>query len=101
MQPCLFKNRVIFFRDGLVPVLVLLCFCLFSKTVAAPINDNFADRLVITSTSTIITGNSFDGSKEPGEPDHAGSPGGSSVWWTWTAPFSGTMVLDALNSFSG
>ena len=27
--------------------------------------------------------------KEPGEPDHAGNPGGRSVWWQWTAPASG------------
>jgi hypothetical protein len=33
--------------------------------------------------------------KQPGEPDHDGDPGGSSVWFTWTAPASGTVGITA------
>jgi len=31
--------------------------------------------------------------KEPGEPDIAGNPGGKSVWWQWPAPVSGPITL--------
>src|SRR5581483_8524117 len=31
--------------------------------------------------------------KQPGEPDHAGNPGGKSVWFRWTAPASGTATI--------
>ena len=34
-------------------------------------------------------GYSWGATKEPQEPDHAGDPGGSSVWYSWTAPASG------------
>jgi hypothetical protein len=32
--------------------------------------------------------------KQPGEPEHAGEPGGHSVWFKWTAPRSGPFSLD-------
>ena len=34
-------------------------------------------------------GSNVGATKEPGEPDHAGDPGGASVWYTWTAPADG------------
>jgi hypothetical protein len=36
--------------------------------------------------------------KEAGEPLHAGNPGGSSVWFRWTAPVAGPVVFDTLGS---
>jgi hypothetical protein len=36
--------------------------------------------------------------KEAGEPRHAGINGGKSVWWTWTAPASGTVTIDTAGS---
>ncbi|HYV30126.1 MAG TPA: hypothetical protein VEO53_03290, partial [Candidatus Binatia bacterium] len=36
--------------------------------------------------------------KEPGEPDHAGNPGGRSVWWQWTAPRSGPVIIQTEGS---
>jgi len=35
----------------------------------------------------------LDATREPGEPDHAGNPGGKSLWWRWTAPRSGPVLL--------
>ena len=32
--------------------------------------------------------------KESGEPNHANNFGGSSVWWTWTAPSAGDVQID-------
>jgi hypothetical protein len=36
--------------------------------------------------------------KEPGEPDHAGAPGGKSIWFRWSAPASGGVVFETEGS---
>jgi hypothetical protein len=33
--------------------------------------------------------------REAGEPNHAGNPGGHSKWFTWTAPGPGQMTIHA------
>ena len=35
------------------------------------------------------TGYNWGATKQAGEPDHAGDPGGASVWYAWTPPASG------------
>ena len=61
---------------------------------APPANDNFANSTVLTGTSVDLWGASnLSATKEPGEPDHAGNPGGHSVWWVWTAPVSGRFAV--------
>jgi hypothetical protein len=49
-------------------------------------NDNFASRIQIPSAGGTVTGSNTISTKESGEPNHGGVPGGKSVWWTWTAP---------------
>ena len=61
-------------------------------------NDNFADRTSLSGTSVTATGSNVGATKEAGEPNHAGNVGGKSVWWTWTAPSSGTVTIDTLGS---
>lgn len=66
-----------------------------------PVNDRFANRIVLTNASESVTGNNVVATKEAGEPNHAlnFSPGGGkSVWWSWTAPNSGTAVVDTSGS---
>jgi len=63
-----------------------------------PSNDMFADRLVISGPSVTVSGNNTGGTKEPGEPDHAGDPGGASVWWSWRAPAAGTIQVSTAGS---
>ena len=59
-----------------------------------PANDNFASSTVLTGTSVDLYGASnLSATKEPGEPNHAGNPGGHSVWWVWTAPVSGRFAV--------
>lgn len=41
------------------------------------------------------TGYNWGASKEVGEPDHAGDPGGASVWYRWTAPVTGVARFSA------
>ena len=44
-----------------------------------PPNDNFANRITISGSSATVTGTNSGASKEPGEPNHAGQPGGISL----------------------
>ena len=63
-----------------------------------PVNDLFTNRIMITGTNLTVTGTNVGGSREPGEPYHAGDTGGSSVWWSWTAPFAGTATISTAGS---
>jgi hypothetical protein len=70
----------------------LVAFALMAPAAAraaAPANDNFADAAPIGAGAS-VQGTNVDATKEPGEPDHAGDPGGHSIWYVWTAPTSGT-----------
>lgn len=58
-----------------------------------PVNDDFANALVLTQPSQIVSFNSVGASKETDEPDHTSS-GGSSLWWLWTAPASGQVRME-------
>ena len=58
----------------------------FVTVTLRPPNDNFAHRIPIVGLPAVVTGTDQGASKEPGEPNHGGSPGGASVWWSWTAP---------------
>jgi len=66
--------------------------------VAPPLNDDFAKRAVITGSNIVVTGSNVGATRQPGEPNHAGDIGGKSVWWSWTASSSGTVVLTTLGS---
>lgn len=82
-------------RLGLVPTLVLGTSLVAFVTPAQtpPPNDNFIDAISIDSTNTMVLGSNDDATKEPGEPDHAGNPGGKSVWWSWLAPATGYVTI--------
>ncbi len=62
-------------------------------SVTAVINEEF-------SYSTWSGGFNWNATKEAGEPDHAGDPGGASVWYYWTAPRSGHTEIGACGSFN-
>jgi uncharacterized repeat protein (TIGR01451 family) len=57
--------------------------------LAAPANDNVADALVLSESTGSVEGSTLEATKEDGEPDHAGDPGGASVWFSWTAGQNG------------
>lgn len=66
----------------------------------APANDDFEDALSLADPfngpykSAVVAGfRNAGATKQPGEPDHAGNPGGASVWATWTAPLTGSVHL--------
>jgi Ca2+-binding RTX toxin-like protein len=72
----------------IVPLVVVALFLALPATVlAAPANDDFANAIDLASIDEgFFVGSNVGATKEAGEPDHAGNPGGKSVWFTWTAP---------------
>jgi hypothetical protein len=79
-----------------------------AKTPSPP-NDDFAQAMSLWTSVTTESGEEFsqaawmDGfnwnaTKEAGEPNHGGDPGGASVWYAWTAPKSGKAELGACSS---
>ncbi|MDP9135706.1 MAG: hypothetical protein M3N56_12885, partial [Actinomycetota bacterium] len=67
-------------------------------TVPLSGNDDFAAARHIEGAGAIVAGNTTGATKEPGEPDHAGDPGGGSVWYRWTATEDGPTRLDTCGS---
>lgn len=63
----------------------------------APANDDFSRRQRLAGDHVLVHANNLGASAEPGEPDHAGSPAAASLWWSWTAPASGQLDIDATN----
>jgi hypothetical protein len=65
---------------------------------AGPANDAFASAQTLSGASGSVSGTSVGATKESGEPSHAGSAGGASIWYRWTASASGTLTVDTLGS---
>jgi len=70
----------------------------FTVTGPHPANDNFANRLPLTGAIKTTTASNQFATREAGEPNHAGNTGGSSVWWSWTAPSNGTYSVSTRGS---
>ena len=69
-------------------------------TALQPPNDNFTNRFDLAGANVTMTGNNMAASKEVSEPGYVGYSGGRSVWWTWTAPYTGTFRLSVTSSGS-
>jgi len=61
-------------------------------------NDNFANAQVLNGSSGKVAGFNLRATKEAGEPNHAGSAGGASVWYRWQAPFTGAVNFSTVLS---
>lgn len=83
------------------------------KVAATPLppNDNFVQAIPLETSVTTVNeedffystwsdGFNWNATKESGEPDHAGDPGGASVWYRWIAPRSGHAEVGACVSFN-
>lgn len=66
--------------------------------LAAPANDNFANSIAISGSEGTTNGDNIDATDETNEPPHDGGIGSSSVWWSWTAPSTGTTQFDTFGS---
>ncbi|MCY3022213.1 MAG: S8 family serine peptidase [Planctomycetota bacterium] len=69
-----------------------------ASTSSRPANDDFAAAIAVGSTPFQVSGINAGASKEGGEPNHAGDAGGASVWWSWTAPSSGRVLVSTAGS---
>lgn len=99
-------GRTIGERSGIYVLSVLFCLAA-AVAQAAPLNDNFENRVLLSGSSVTFTGTLQNATFEPGEPP-AENPGtnpwpyfaavqSASVWWSWTADVSGPVTLEALS----
>jgi len=63
----------------------------------SPPNDHFADASPLRVPGT-VSGSLRAASAEQSEPPHSGSRARTSIWFTWTAPESGSLELDTSGS---
>jgi hypothetical protein len=83
-------SRSVVLRGEVDPLAVLSDEALLTFILPeVPAGDNFADRVLLVQTNGISSGNNFRATQEAGEPNHAGKPGGHSVWYKWIAPTNG------------
>jgi hypothetical protein len=67
--------------------------------VDSSLNDAFEDALTVAGDVPLSFFSSNSGAtREAGEPAHSGNPGGSSIWWGWTATSIGTAVVSTRGS---
>ncbi|WRH68663.1 MAG: S8 family serine peptidase [Planktothrix sp. GU0601_MAG3] len=62
----------------------------------APSNDHFVNRILLYNLPVSTTGSNVGATGETGEPLQSETI--NSVWWSWTAPSSGTFTIDTKNS---
>ena len=67
----------------------------------AQTNDNFANRLALSGPAPVAASNNLLATREAGEPDHAGAAAGRSLWYTWTAPATGTVNVSTYYTGTG
>ena len=60
--------------------------------------DDFSASTPISAPACWIEGSNVGASVQDNEASHAGSEGGASVWWAWTAPVTGTAEFDTVGS---
>lgn len=68
------------------------------STSSSPFNDHFTDGPPIVAASFRLRGSTVDATAETGEPSHAGVPPSQTVWWRWTPPAPGIVLLETTNS---
>jgi Ca2+-binding RTX toxin-like protein len=89
------RNRRSTTRLGVLVTVVVVGGVMPASAIAAPPpNDSFADATTVSTVPQQFEGTIVDATKEVGEPNHAGDPGGHSVWFKWTAPSSGRRIVE-------
>ena len=66
--------------------------------VVGPPNDFFVNATALGGTSGTVTATNIVATKEVGEPNPAGNPGGKSLWWSYTPPSDGVLTLNTAGS---
>ena len=68
------------------------------RPATAPANDLYARALTLSGSSGSVAQSTVEASVEAAEPFIAGSAGGASLWYRWTAPADGTVSFDTAGS---
>jgi alpha-tubulin suppressor-like RCC1 family protein len=55
------------------------------------VNDDLTHATLLTGTGGSVSSHNLDATKQSGEPDHAGDPGGASVWFDYTPSTDGVL----------
>lgn len=76
----------------------VLCASAVNGFAQRPANDDFIGAEVISDLFGSVTNDTAQATGELGEPNHAGFPAFSSIWYRWTAPQDGEVQLDTLSS---
>ncbi len=61
-------------------------------------NDNFENATVLTGSSAQSVGSNVTANRQSGEPRHLNQISGRSIWWSWTAPFAGRLMVNTNGS---
>lgn len=80
---------------GYFVAIVIMGLCASVAEAICPANDAFRNALFLSGTSGSITGSNTGATTEAGEPVPADGSIGATVWYRWTAPANGTLLLDA------
>lgn len=81
--------------------LIRLPFELNAPCSGRPANDDFLNAQVIQGMLVTVRGDTTCATRQSGEPSHAplnASPPARSVWYSWTAPESGTVIVSTEGS---
>ena len=69
-------------------------FTLALAPIPAPPNDNFDNAQLVNGASASVNGTNVSATREGGDPWNGTTNADRSVWYRWTAPFSGSATLD-------
>lgn len=69
-----------------------------SEPFSNPSNDNFENAATLSGSSGFLYSNNVNATAEPGEPATNGITPEKTLWWQWTAPSTGTLVLSTYGS---
>jgi PKD repeat protein len=79
--------------------------CLINGYVPDAFNNAFTNRALLDPPpppdpllNVRVSSSNLTATKDAGEPDIAGNPGGKSVWWRWPAPISGPVTISTIGS---
>lgn len=82
-----------FLITALLTAALLLSLALTASATAAPANDNLSGAQMVGTVPAALPATNVRATAETGEPDHHYSVS-RSVWFSWTAGFTGTGVID-------
>jgi hypothetical protein len=66
-----------------------------------PGNDDFTNAIVLQGLNVSTAGTNLGAGKEPGEPTGGDPSADASVWYTWTAPASGAVIVGIGEDYFG